>query len=582
MRTSTDAPTTTPSVEPDPPSPPGADRRGGAAPGPIPVPLSVTAGRPWQRLGAGGGRRHHGPDRPGTAPGCTSTPSRCDPRPDCRSPDAAPVRRGPGFRRAGSWGPVARLASAEALSAESASTEAPSPESASAEAASPEFVAPGAERRPEQQEAEPAPAPSTAEPARPPVRAEPRPHRPSRSRDRRPNRRPRAPAVHPRAPGGLLPAGRRGRRGRARAGRAAPGRPVATLGEARLAVATVVARGPELAMPPAAARGPAGRRSSWPSCSCCCRWPTSRSSTRPAGPAWRSARWPRCWPGRCCAGSACRCRRPPRSGPAGGRPARGRPARRHLGRAPAAVWLMIAACVRRAAVGPGRGGRRADRGGDRAAGRRGPARQLAAHLVLGRILRVAGPAAASGSARAGRAAAAWRRSAVGSGPLAGAAGPVLGDRGHRDRRAGRPASWSGWPGAAADWLRPVLTAAVLLLLAALVPGPSRATAALLVAPVLAVAVGLLLDQVGERSAGPGRRRDSACWRCWALVADRHAVRAREPVARAGRRERPDLLAEHRTGARHPGPGRRSRPGRVARRRLPGRPAARSGRSAGAR
>jgi len=52
----------------------------------------------------------------------------------------------------------------------------------------------------------------------------------------------------------------------------------------------------------------------------------------------------------------------------------------------------------------------------------------------------------------------------------------------------------------AAWLRPVLTVAALLLLVGLVPGPSRATAALLVAPGLAVAVAVTAERVGDRLA----------------------------------------------------------------------------------
>ena len=54
---------------------------------------------------------------------------------------------------------------------------------------------------------------------------------------------------------------------------------------------------------------------------------------------------------------------------------------------------------------------------------------------------------------------------------------------------------------AVDWLRPAFSAAALLLVVGLVPGPSRTTAALLVAPVLAMTVALLADRLAERNLG---------------------------------------------------------------------------------
>lgn len=119
---------------------------------------------------------------------------------------------------------------------------------------------------------------------------------------------------------------------------------------------------------------------------------------------------------------------------------------------------------------------------------------LGAHLVFAGVLRVPDRVRPLLGGLLGLAALAAAVASVGAGPLAGVAGPLLG---------GTPVVVGvlgglvvlGLAWRSADWLRPVLTAAVPLLLAGLVPGPSRVAAALLVAPVLALAVGLLLDHL---------------------------------------------------------------------------------------
>jgi hypothetical protein len=125
---------------------------------------------------------------------------------------------------------------------------------------------------------------------------------------------------------------------------------------------------------------------------------------------------------------------------------------------------------------------------------------LAAHLVLGRTVRVPDNMRLPIGGLLGLAAVAAAALAVGDGPLAGTAGPlsrtsiaVVGVV------AGLVVLALAWH--AADWLRPVWTAAALVLVAALAPGPSRTTAALLAAPALAVAVGLIIDRVAERLSG---------------------------------------------------------------------------------
>ncbi|HWM58277.1 MAG TPA: hypothetical protein VNO83_10605 [Pseudonocardia sp.] len=122
---------------------------------------------------------------------------------------------------------------------------------------------------------------------------------------------------------------------------------------------------------------------------------------------------------------------------------------------------------------------------------------LAAHLVLARQLRVSDRLRLPLGLLLGVAAGGVAAAAVSPGPLAGVAGPL----------SSTPVAVAGVVGGlavvglawrAAGWLRPVFSAAALLLVAALVPGPSRLTAAQLVAPILVVAGCLLLDQVGEQ------------------------------------------------------------------------------------
>lgn len=85
--------------------------------------------------------------------------------------------------------------------------------------------------------------------------------------------------------------------------------------------------------------------------------------------------------------------------------------------------------------------------------------------------------------------------AIGDGPLAGVGGPLLGAAGAIGcALLGAVVLGVGWW--RARWLRPLLSPAVLLLLVVLfVPGPSRATAAVLVIPVLALGVGVLVDDL---------------------------------------------------------------------------------------
>jgi hypothetical protein len=93
--------------------------------------------------------------------------------------------------------------------------------------------------------------------------------------------------------------------------------------------------------------------------------------------------------------------------------------------------------------------------------------------------------------------------AVGDGPLAGVGGPLLGDLGAVGcALLGVVVLGVGWW--RARWLRPLLSPAVLLLAVVLfVPGPSRAAAAVLVVPVLALGAGVLVDElVGRAWAAP--------------------------------------------------------------------------------
>jgi hypothetical protein len=123
---------------------------------------------------------------------------------------------------------------------------------------------------------------------------------------------------------------------------------------------------------------------------------------------------------------------------------------------------------------------------------------LAAHLVLGRSVQIPDRLRIPFGALLGIGAIAVAYLSVGSGPLAGVAGPmpptslavaaVL---------AGLVVVGLAWR--AVDWLRPVFSAATLLLIVGLVPGPSRITAALTVAPVLAMTTALLADRLGERN-----------------------------------------------------------------------------------
>ena len=102
----------------------------------------------------------------------------------------------------------------------------------------------------------------------------------------------------------------------------------------------------------------------------------------------------------------------------------------------------------------------------------------------------------------------WPRSAVGTGPLAGA-----GRSADRRPRPRWPASSAGLLVVGLAWRQRGLAApgahrrVSLLLVAALAPGPSRAPPPCWSRPMLVVAGGLLLDQLGERMPRPadGRR-----------------------------------------------------------------------------
>ena len=171
--------------------------------------------------------------------------------------------------------------------------------------------------------------------------------------------------------------------------------------------------------------------------------------------------------------------------------------------APAAVWLMIAAWF--AVRQWGRAATVAALIAVLTAPLAGVALlAMAAHLVLGRVVRVPDRWRLPLGGLFGLAALGLAASAIGAGPLAAVAGPLIGTG---PALAGVVGGLIviGLAWRSADWLRPVLTAAVPLLLAAVPPGPSRATAALLAAPVLAVATGLVVDHLTERvpSRGPG-------------------------------------------------------------------------------
>lgn len=122
---------------------------------------------------------------------------------------------------------------------------------------------------------------------------------------------------------------------------------------------------------------------------------------------------------------------------------------------------------------------------------------LVAHLVLARLVRRVGRYRLPVGVGAAVAAVVVAVPAVGWGPLAGVAGPDV----------STPVAVAGaavglllvlLAARVAGWLRPTLPATVLLLAVGLVPGPSRATAALLVVPVLAVALAVAVEQVTRR------------------------------------------------------------------------------------
>jgi hypothetical protein len=167
--------------------------------------------------------------------------------------------------------------------------------------------------------------------------------------------------------------------------------------------------------------------------------------------------------------------------------------------APAAVWLMVAAWF--AVRQWGRAAAVAALVTVLTAPLAGAALlAMAAHLVLGRVVRVPDPLRLPFGGLLGVGAIAVAGTVVGAGPLAGQAGPLI-SNGVAVAGVVVGLIIVGLTWTSTGWLRPVLTATVPLLLVALVPGPSRAAAALLVAPLLAVAAGLLVDQLVERVPG---------------------------------------------------------------------------------
>jgi hypothetical protein len=126
---------------------------------------------------------------------------------------------------------------------------------------------------------------------------------------------------------------------------------------------------------------------------------------------------------------------------------------------------------------------------------------LAAHAVVdgtvsrrrGRVVRIAGGVAI------GAAAVVLAVAASGTGPLAGVAAPPL------PRGVALAVTVAGIvlvvAGTWVRWVRPLLSPAVLLLVAVLAPGPGRAVAALAVLPFLAVVLAAIAEEVAARVPG---------------------------------------------------------------------------------
>lgn len=123
---------------------------------------------------------------------------------------------------------------------------------------------------------------------------------------------------------------------------------------------------------------------------------------------------------------------------------------------------------------------------------------FAAHVVLDRTFRCPARVRIPLAIGLGGAALAVGVAATTSGPLAGAAGSVVT---HAAALVGASVGLLliGLAWTVARWLRPVLSAAVLLLAALVVPGPSRADAALLAVLLLAIAAAVLVQYVAERA-----------------------------------------------------------------------------------
>ncbi len=120
---------------------------------------------------------------------------------------------------------------------------------------------------------------------------------------------------------------------------------------------------------------------------------------------------------------------------------------------------------------------------------------LAAHVVLGRTVQVPAPRLVGGLA-AIAAIAVGGLAVVDGGLLAGSGGPAV-DTPFAVVAAVVALALLAAAAAAERWVRPVMTGGGLLVLVALVPGPSRVAAFLLAAPLVATAVAIVVERAGR-------------------------------------------------------------------------------------